>query len=67
VHPDVEVFLSPRETRRWLDIRHKTDILQGGEQGRQAEYLARQYETDTQLSTAVLMLKLAKLRGKGAA
>ena len=67
VDPDVEVFLSPRETRRWLDIRRKTDILQDAEQGRQAEYLARQYETDTQLSTAVLMLKLSKLRGKGAA
>lgn len=67
VDPDVEVFLSPRETRRWLDIRRKTDVLQDDEQGLQAEYLARQYETDTQLSTAVLMLKLSKLRSKGAA
>ena len=67
VDPDVEVFLSPRETRRWLDIRRKTDVLQDAEQGRQDEYLARQYETDTQLSTAVLMLKLSKLRSKGAA
>ena len=66
VDPDVEVFLSPRETRRWLDIRRKTDVLQASEQARQDEYLARQYETDTQLSTAVLMLKLSKLRGKSA-
>ncbi len=64
VDPDVDVYLSPRETRRWLDIRRKTDILQDPEQGQQAEYLARQYETDTQLSTAVLILKLSKLRGK---
>jgi carboxyl-terminal processing protease len=67
VDPDVEVFLSPRETRRWLDIRRKTDILQGGEQGQVSGDLARQYEVDTQLSTAVLMLKLSKLRAKGAA
>ena len=67
VDPDVEVFLSPREARRWLEIRRKTDILQDADQGQQAEYLARQYEADTQLSTAVLILKLSKLRGKGAA
>jgi carboxyl-terminal processing protease len=67
VDPDVEVFLSPRETRRWLDIRRKTDILQDGELGQFASDLARQYEVDTQLSTAVLMLKLSKLRARSAA
>jgi len=67
VDPDVEVFLSPRETRRWLDIRRKTDILHDGEQVQLSGDLARQYEVDTQLSTAVLMLKLSKLRAKGAA
>ncbi len=67
VDPDVEVFLSPRETRRWLDIRRKTDILQDGGQVQLASDLARQYEVDTQLSTAVLMLKLSKLRAKSAA
>jgi carboxyl-terminal processing protease len=67
VDPDVEVFLSPRETRRWLDIRRKTDILHDGEQAQLSGDLARQYEVDTQLSTAVLMLKLSKLRAKGAA
>ena len=67
VDPDVEVFLSPRETRRWLDIRRKTDILLDGQQGQLASDLVRQYEVDTQLSTAVLMLKLSKLRVKIAA
>jgi carboxyl-terminal processing protease len=67
VDPDVEVFLSPRETRRWLDIRRKTDILQDDEQGQLATDLAHQYNVDTQLSTAVLMLKLSKLRAGAAA
>ncbi len=67
VDPDVEVFLTPSQTRRWLDIRRKTDIVQDVNQHELKEDLERQFESDIQLGTAVLMLKLMRLRQKIAA
>jgi len=62
VDPDVEVLLTPRQTRRWLDIRRKTDIVQEVDPASLTEDLRRQYDADTQLETAVLLLKLMKLQ-----
>lgn len=64
VDPDVEVFLTPRQTRRWLDIRRKTDIVQEVDAGMLNDDLGRQFQADVQLETAVLMLKLMKLQQK---
>lgn len=68
VDPDVEVQITPRQARRWLDIRRKTDIIQDVEPEELRADLARQYDADIQLNTAVLMLKLMRLRhGRSAA
>ncbi len=67
VDPHTEVFITPQQTRRWLDIRRKTDIVQDVQAEQLSEELARQYEADIQLDTAVLMLKLSRLRHRSAA
>jgi carboxyl-terminal processing protease len=64
VDPDVEVFLTNRQTRRWLDIRRKTDIVQEIDAKELKDDLTKQYESDVQLNTAVLMLKLMKLKNQ---
>jgi len=66
VDPDIEVFLTPHQTRRWLDIRRKTDIVQDVDTEQLNDGLARQYKADIQLDSAVLMLKLMRLRHRSA-
>jgi carboxyl-terminal processing protease len=67
VDPDIEVFLTPRETRRWLDIRRRTDIVQEEDSDVLKDDLNRQYRADVQLETAVLVLKLMRLQQKARA
>ena len=67
VDPDIEVFITPRQTRRWLDIRRKVDVVVDEESDLLNESLTRLYGADIQLDTAVLMLKLMKLRHRSAA
>jgi carboxyl-terminal processing protease len=67
VDPDVEVFLTNRQTRRWLDIRRRTDIVQEIDAKELKDDLSKQYESDIQLNTAVLMLKLMKLKNQSSA
>lgn len=67
VDPDVEVFITPRQTKRWLDIRYKTDIVDDVDPNELRADLARQYEADLQLNTAVLLLKLMRLQERSAA
>jgi carboxyl-terminal processing protease len=62
VDPDIEVKLTPKQIKRWLDIRQKTDLLQDVGQEELSGDLARQYDADAQLRTAVLMLKLRQLQ-----
>jgi carboxyl-terminal processing protease len=62
VNPDVEVLLTPRQTRRWLEIRRKTDLLQEFDADLLSADLKRQYQADIQLNTAVLMLEMMKLK-----
>lgn len=62
VDPDVKSLVTPKQTRRWLDIRRKIDLQQevGGRDLR--EELAEEYDSDIQLNTAVLVLKLMQLQ-----
>lgn len=62
VDPDVEVYITPKQMRRWLEIRRKNDLLQEFDPELLAADLKRQFAADIQLETAVLMLKLQKLR-----
>jgi len=68
VNPDVDVAVTPRQMKRWLEIRRKTDLLTDVPEEKLTENLLRQFDADLQLSTAVLLLKLRRLRdGKSAA
>jgi carboxyl-terminal processing protease len=62
VDPDVEVKLTPKQVKRWLDIRQKTDLLQDINEADLNAELARQYGADAQLRTAVLLLRLRQLQ-----
>jgi carboxyl-terminal processing protease len=60
--PDVQVHMTPKQVKRWLEVRQKTDLLQDVDPAQLRSDLARQYEADLQLETGVLLLKLAQLR-----
>ncbi len=62
VDPDVEVRMTPEQTRRWLSVRQKTDLLQDIDVAEIKSDLARQYDADVQLATAVLLLRLKQLQ-----
>ncbi len=66
VDPDMQVVISPRQMKRWLDIRRKTDLLQDTGPGQLDSDLADQYKADIQLNAAVTLLKLMKLHDKPA-
>lgn len=66
VDPDMQVLISPRQMKRWLDIRRKTDLLQDTGPGQLDSDLADQYKADIQLNAAVTLIKLMKLRDKPA-
>ena len=47
VDPDVRVLITPRQMKRWLDIRRKTDLLLDSPQPGQIDGdLADQYKAD---------------------
>jgi carboxyl-terminal processing protease len=62
VDPDVDVPITPKQMRRWLEVRRKTDLLTEGEPDELNQDLAKQYDADLQLNTAVLLLKLRQMR-----
>ena len=62
VDPDVKVTLTPRQTKRWLDIRRKTDLIQDIDPDELTAELAEQFDADIQLRTAVMMLRLLQLQ-----
>lgn len=62
VEPDVHVGLTPRQRKWWLDIRHRTDMLKEQDLSNLQWELDQQYESDVQLRTAVMLLKLKHLR-----
>lgn len=61
VDPDVDVMLSPRQMKHWLDIRRKTDLLQDVDAAQLKAEMTEQFNADVQLSTAVMLLKLKQL------
>jgi carboxyl-terminal processing protease len=62
VDPDVPVFMTPKQTKQWLELRRKTDLLQDVAPSLLKADLAEQFSSDIQLETAALMLKLMKLQ-----
>ena len=67
VDPDVKVQLTPKQAKRWLDLRRKTDLLQDIDPDRLASDLSKQYEADLPLSTAVVLLRLMQLQPRSSA
>ncbi len=61
VDPDIEVRMTPKQTKRWLEIRQKTDLLREVDPAELSSDLVRQYDADIQLATAVLLLRLKQL------
>lgn len=61
VDPDVGVHITPRQIKRWLDIRRKTDLIQEIDPQELTRDLKDQYQSDVQLKTAVLLLRLMQL------
>ncbi|MBI5722927.1 MAG: S41 family peptidase [Planctomycetes bacterium] len=66
VDPDVDVFMTPRQARRWLEIRRKTDLLQEVDKRRLADDLTEQFDEDVQLRAAVLLARLLALENGSA-
>jgi carboxyl-terminal processing protease len=62
VDPDIEVRMTPKQTRQWLEVRQRTDLLQDVDPTELHSDLARQYDADNQLAAAVLLLKLKQLQ-----
>jgi len=62
VDPDVKVQLTPEQTKRWLGIRRKTDLLQDIDAEELKSKLAGQLDADLQLQTALLLLNLLRLQ-----
>ncbi|MBN1942207.1 MAG: S41 family peptidase [Phycisphaerae bacterium] len=62
VNPDVDVYVTPRQMRRLLQIRRKTDLLQEFDPELLRADLKRQYQADAQLDTALLILELLRLK-----
>ncbi len=63
VDPDIEVNITPKQTKRWLELRRRTGLLLlDREADHLEEDLREQYDRDIQLQTAVLVLKLLQLR-----
>lgn len=62
VSPDVEVFITPQQTRQWAQIRRRTELLREFDPEQYGRDLSRQYQADVQLNTAVLLLEMMDLQ-----
>lgn len=65
VNPDVDVYITPRQMRHWIQIRRKTDLVQEFVPELLQADLERQYESDPQLDTALLVVELMRLKNQG--
>ncbi len=63
VMPDVQLTITPRQMKHWLEIRRKTDLLREVDDRLLKQALGKQLDADMQLNTAVLLLKLKALTG----
>jgi len=62
VDPDICVSMTPKQLRRWLDIRRKTDLLVENAGEELDNDLQNQYKTDLPLNLAVMVLKLKQIQ-----
>jgi len=63
VDPNLEVLITPKQVKRWLELRRQTDLLHQDEEPVWLdEDLRKQYGEDFQLQTAVLLLRLMQLK-----
>jgi carboxyl-terminal processing protease len=62
VDPDVAVYVTPKQMKRWLDIRQRTDLIQDIQPRVLDEDMHKQLEADLQLSTALTLLQLMELQ-----
>lgn len=62
VNPDVPVYISPRQMRRWVNIRRKTELIQEYDPELHQADLDMQYDEDIQLNAAVTLLELMRLK-----
>ena len=65
VDPDITVQPTPKQLKRWLDIRQKADLLQEIDPSLLAEDMNRQLQADVSLNTALLMLRIMRLERAG--
>ncbi len=61
VDPDIGVRMTPQQVRRWLEIRRQTDLVHEVDPQELTRNLQKKYESDLQLQTAVVLLKLMQL------
>jgi len=61
VNPHVETFMTPRRLHDWMELQRETDLIQDISEGELSALLARQYDADLQLRTAVLLLQLREI------
>lgn len=67
VDPDVEVRMTPRQTRRWLAMQRRTELLQEIDAKELTRDLAEEFQADLPLNTAVFILKMMQLQANDAA
>jgi carboxyl-terminal processing protease len=61
VEPDISIAMTPRQTRDWLDIRRRTDLVHDAVPDMLADDLADQLEADIQLQAALLIAQVDHL------
>ncbi len=64
VEPDLQANMTPRQLRRWLELRRDTEILQDRDPEQLDGEMAEQYRADIQLDTAVTLLRMKLLEQK---
>jgi len=62
VDPDINVTMTPRQLRRWLDIRGKTELILDNPGEELDNDLRNQYKADLPLNMAVLVLRLKQIQ-----
>ncbi len=62
VDPNVEVFMTPKQSLRWQEIRFANDLLQDVDSARLDENMQKQLSADLQLQTAAVLLKLMQFQ-----
>ncbi len=61
VEPDITISMTPRQTREWLDIRRRTDLVHDTIPEMLSTDLADQLEADIQLQAALLIAQMEHL------